>query len=592
MPLITPRRRFLITAPLALLLPAGLLTYLGLRTVEGVDLQYDLWAKEKVNGIVSSARNSTTNRVIYTIQKPFRDAFVWEGIRQFVEFPLPDNFSFVLNEPLPAANLLFVYGSDHNLYFFQRKTIPEEDSEENNKENNKNRKDSEWILSPSSSVLFSSQLKSSIESTIDTTRDNAQDTNSSNLQLINSFRTLHYPPSETYPINGKRELIFYTLLEEPSPDEKTSWIQSIGLTINFDYINTVFFSSLLNDFSTRLNETWPELQQPIAIEDDLLQIRVASMNGPNDAPMQESSKYRPEIFHNEYFPWYRIHFSETIGVELMEYAKNLKIFYYCLIAAANVIMVSSLMGALRNISKELALSDLRSNFVARVSHELRTPLGLIRLYSETLEMNRAKTEEKRKEYLHAITKESERLTHMINNILNFSRIEANSQHYTIVLDNLEPIVLETVETMRYHFERHGLEIEVSVEEDIPRVRCDAEALQQALYNLMNNAMKYTGDGKNIQVSARQQDGEAIISVKDFGIGIAPDQQDKIFAEFYRVDDPQVRETGGSGLGLAVVKHIVEAHGGRITVQSQLRQGSTFSIHIPIPKEITENGDYS
>lgn len=584
MPLITPRRRFLITAPLALLLPAGLLTYLGLETVKGVDIQYELLAREKVNGIITSVRNSTSNRVIYTIQKPFHDAFVVEGIKQFDEFPLPDGWAFHLNDALPAANLLFVYGSDRNLYFFRRKSNSLPRDQEANKITT-NGIYTEWILS-SSEFIFAGQLKSAIESALETNTDSVQP----NIQLINTFRTLHYPPMETYPIDGKRELIFYTILNESPPLGKTTRIQAIGLTVDFDYINTIFFNSLLSDFSSRLPEMWPELQHPIAIEDNLLQIRVASMNGPNDAPMTESLKYRPEIFHNEFFPWYRLHFSTTIGEELMEYANNLKIFYFCLIATANVVMIASLIGALRNISKELALSDLRSNFVARVSHELRTPLGLIRLYSETLEMNRAKTDEKRKEYLHAITKESERLTHMINNILNFSRIEANSQHYTFTMDNLESIVLETVDTMRYHFERHGLEILVSIEDDIPQVRCDAEALQQALYNLMNNAMKYTGDGKAVEVRAYRNDGEAIVSVTDRGIGIALDQQEKIFAEFYRVDDPQVRETGGSGLGLAVVKHIVEAHHGSITVQSKLRQGSTFAIHIPIPKETKANGD--
>jgi len=150
-----------------------------------------------------------------------------------------------------------------------------------------------------------------------------------------------------------------------------------------------------------------------------------------------------------------------------------------------------LFGALRNIAKELEISDMRSDFVARISHELRTPLGLIRLYAETLEMDRTKDEDKRKEYLRSITKESERLTHLINNILNFSLIEAEKKQYSMVETQIDDVVYDTIETIQYHLERYGFNLDVNIEENLPSLYCDPESIQQAIYNLLTNAMKYS-----------------------------------------------------------------------------------------------------
>ncbi len=571
MPLITPRRRFLIIAPLALLLPAGLLTFLGLETVRGLEKQYGEMANLKVEEIVNQVRNTTSNKVIYTIQEPFKKIFDLEGVKQFKSLPLEDGFSFSLTDSLPAVDMIFVYGSDHKLYFFKRQKIINDSDDD---------KKSTWILSSDDLTDFSNRIKSAINVNI-TSLLEAIDKDILPLSQRN-FQTLRYPDN-IYPLDGRRELAFYTITNIEQPSNKTSWLQAIGITINFEYINSTFFNNMLD-------EMWLHLQHTIAIEDSLIQQRVAQVIDSSEGTMRESSTFRPTIFHNNYFPWYKLHFSASIGEEYIQIANYHKLFYYSLIAVANIIMIASVIGALRNISKELALSDLRSNFVARVSHELRTPLGLIRLYSETLEMNRAKNEQKRKEYLHAITKESERLTHMINNILNFSRIEANSEHYSFSSASIEPVIMDTVDTMRYHLERNGLSIHVAVDPDLPLVQCDTDALQQALYNLLNNAMKYSGDGKEILVRAYSKKKTVIIDITDYGIGIDPAHQEHIFNEFYRVDDPAVRETGGSGLGLAVVKHIVEAHQGHLSVNSKTGKGSTFSIHLPIINNETDNYD--
>ena len=570
MPLITPRRRFLIIAPLALLLPAGLLTFLGLETVRGLENQYVEMANLKVEEIVNQFRNTTSNKVIYTIQEPFKKILDLEGAKQIDSFPLEKGFSLTLTDTLPAVEMILIYGSDHKLYFFKRQKIINDNDED---------KSSTWVISQDDYTDFSNRIKSAINVNI-----------ASQLEAIGNdiypprrtFQTLRYPDA-LYPLDGRRELAFYNISNIKPPSNKSSWIQAIGITIDFDYINNTFFNNMLEEMGLNMQHT-------LAIEDALLQQRIAQVVDPSEGTMRESSQYRPTVFHNNYFPWYKLHFSASIGEEYIQIANYHKLFYYSLIAVANIIMIASVFGALRNISKELALSDLRSNFVARVSHELRTPLGLIRLYSETLEMNRAKNEQKRKEYLHAITKESERLTHMINNILNFSRIEANSEHYCFSIASIEPVIMDTVDTMRYHFERNGLSIHVAVDPELPLIQCDTDALQQALYNLLNNAMKYSGDGKEVLVRAYFKKNNVVIDITDYGIGIDPAHQEHIFNEFYRVDDPQVRETGGSGLGLAVVKHIIEAHQGHLNVNSKAGKGSTFSIHLPIINNETDNYD--
>lgn len=569
MALVTPRRKFLITAPLALLLPAGLLTYLGLGMVRGVESRWERRAEEVVSNIVSSVRDRAARHLGQKITTPFRYTFQNQTDTLLPNPPLPEETSFEVNENMPFASQIFFYGIDGQLYFFERVKDHINGG-------------SKWILTPSSPSIFTTRLKSDIDTEIETSieiydRDPPSDEGF-------PFQSLAYP-DDLYPPDTQRELAFFFIINpiRPQPEmdikdpSKPGYI-AVGFTFNFDYLNDTFFNTILE-------EMWDypgELRYPITIVDRVTQEPVGLINNTNYSAVNRS-KYIPRSFSND-FPWYRIHFSRYIEDDIMGFAKNEKIVYYCLIATANLIMIVGVVGALRNILHELALADMRSNFVARVSHELRTPLGLIRLSAETLELGRIKSDEKRNEYLHSITKESERLTHLINNILDFSQIEAHKKDYAFVQAPLEDIVYDSADSMRYHIERHGLQLEMNVEPDLPSISCDPEALQQAFYNLLSNAMKYTGEGKTITVNAFQTISEAIIEVSDEGIGIAPDQQRKIFQEFYRVDDPLVRETGGSGLGLAVVKHIVEGHNGYIRIKSSPGKGSTFSIHLPLKRK--------
>jgi signal transduction histidine kinase len=235
---------------------------------------------------------------------------------------------------------------------------------------------------------------------------------------------------------------------------------------------------------------------------------------------------------------------------------------------------------LRATAREMKLAQAKSTFVSNVSHELKTPLALIRLFAETLELGRVKSGEKAQEYYRIINNESRRLTQLINNILDFSKIEAGRKEYEFVESDVAEVVEEVIRSYEYQIVNSGFELNAYIEHDLPPVLIDRDAISQAVLNLINNAVKYSDGVKEITVQVRSQDRSIAIEVADKGIGIPRSEQEKIFEKFYRVSTGLVHNTKGSGLGLALVKHIVEAHGGKIVVDSTPGKGSRFTLLIP------------
>ncbi len=247
----------------------------------------------------------------------------------------------------------------------------------------------------------------------------------------------------------------------------------------------------------------------------------------------------------------------------------------------SLVLAGGLILTHRNVAKEMALARLKSDFVSNVSHELRTPLSLIRLYAETLEMGRITSQEKTHEYYQIIRKESERLTALINNILDFSRIEAGRKEYDFRETDLSELVRATLESYRYQIEQSGFTFEEKLARNLPPMKVDREAMARSLLNLVNNALKYSQDSRYIGVNLYPDSDRVKLEVIDHGIGIPRGEQGKIFEKFYRVGDPLVHNTKGSGLGLSLVKHIVNAHGGDVSVDSTPGQGSKFTIALPL-----------
>ena len=245
-------------------------------------------------------------------------------------------------------------------------------------------------------------------------------------------------------------------------------------------------------------------------------------------------------------------------------------------------LIGGVVIALRAASRAMKLSQMKTDFVSNVSHELRTPLASVRVFGEFLKLGRVKEPDKIQEYGEYIETESRRLTQLINNILDFSRIESGQKTYHFEQTGVEGVVVDTLKTFDVVLEQNGFTLNLEKPSfPLPQVVIDPDAIAQAFINLLDNAVKYSSGSKEIGVKLAEHGETVMISVIDHGVGIASEEREKVFEKFYRVGNSLVHDVKGSGLGLSIVKHIVEAHHGRVTVESDPGRGSAFIIHLPV-----------
>jgi two-component system phosphate regulon sensor histidine kinase PhoR len=269
------------------------------------------------------------------------------------------------------------------------------------------------------------------------------------------------------------------------------------------------------------------------------------------------------------------------GTTLDDISKSRAETNLILLGIVNVILLFGAIFVVKNVSSAMALAKMKTDFVANVSHELRTPLTLIRMFAEMLDMGRVTSEAKRKYYLEMIVSESARLSQLITNILDFARIESQKKVYRFRPMNLKGLVEETLATYKFHLEQKKFKLEADLCNGLPAANIDSEAIKQAVVNLLDNAIKYSLEEKHIRVTLAAQNKHLVLSVTDRGMGIPQTEQKKIMEKFYRVESSLVHNTKGSGLGLSLVKQIMEVHGGEINVRSHPGKGSTFSLVFPI-----------
>jgi signal transduction histidine kinase len=282
----------------------------------------------------------------------------------------------------------------------------------------------------------------------------------------------------------------------------------------------------------------------------------------------------------ETLPAWRVALYQPDGVSPKAAVRRQTMLFTAAFVLLLVVIVLSLGASYRVLRRESEMARLKSDFVANVSHDLKTPLSLIRMFAETLELGRVTDEPKRREYYGVITRESERLTRLIDNVLDFSRIESGRQRYDIAPCAVEPLVHEVLDAFRYPLADRGFKVDLAIEPDLPEVPLDAAAIKQALANLVDNAIKYSGERRRLAVTARRDGGDVCIEVADDGIGIHPSERERIFEKFYRIGRSETQGRRGSGVGLALVKHIAEAHGGHVSVESRPGEGSRFTLHLP------------
>jgi two-component system phosphate regulon sensor histidine kinase PhoR len=272
-------------------------------------------------------------------------------------------------------------------------------------------------------------------------------------------------------------------------------------------------------------------------------------------------------------------------LSLRKQVRERRIAEVALIGITLAVVLGGLLVMLAAVRKERRLNELKSEFISNVSHELKTPLSLIRMFGELISMGKLKNPETSREYADIITRESERLARLIDNVLDFARMERGKVAYDVKPDaDLAEVVERALDVYRYRMDREGFKLTVEIEPDLPPVSLDENAMTLVVLNLMDNAMKYGKEGKEggeVTVRLRRDRASLALSVQDNGPGIRPEEQRKVFERFYRAKRARGRPIRGSGIGLSLVRHIAEAHGGKVMLASEENQGCTFTVTIPV-----------
>ncbi|MCX5881499.1 MAG: ATP-binding protein, partial [Deltaproteobacteria bacterium] len=236
---------------------------------------------------------------------------------------------------------------------------------------------------------------------------------------------------------------------------------------------------------------------------------------------------------------------------------------------------------LNDVTRLRRLENMRKDFAANVSHEIKTPLTAIKGFVETLKTGALNRPEEAIRFLGIIEKHTNRLNAIIDDLMKLSMIEQKTDKKEILLENrsLLPILQSARHVCQSMADEKAIQIMLSCEETLS-IHLNAALIEQAFVNLLDNAIKYSGPGSSIEIEVKQMDTEVSVSFRDHAIGIAPEHLPRLFERFYRADPSRSRKLGGTGLGLAIVKHIVNAHAGRITVESSPGKGSEFVVYLP------------
>lgn len=375
------------------------------------------------------------------------------------------------------------------------------------------------------------------------------------------------------------------LLVKPIADEKARVVGVVGMFLDQQVFQNDYLLPALNEI---LPGSFPEEHQEVVLTlSEKKKVFYASQ--PFEGSAYDATFQLPFVFGDWYVGMRMKHMTEE------QWSRR----YFLTNLASSLLTALVLLGGivltLRTASRAMRLSQMKSDFVSNVSHELRTPLASIRVFGEFLKMGRVRDNEKIREYGEYIETESRRLTQLINNILDFSKIESGQKTYHFEPADIEAVVTETLKTFTVRLEQSGFAITFDTPQShLPLAVMDSDSIAQAFINLLDNAVKYSGESRTINVQLGAQDGYVTISVTDYGIGIAADERTKVFEKFYRVSTGLVHDVKGSGLGLSIVQHIIEAHQGKVTVESEPGKGSTFTIHLPVdehtqPREQANSG---
>jgi len=276
----------------------------------------------------------------------------------------------------------------------------------------------------------------------------------------------------------------------------------------------------------------------------------------------------------------------VLGILMLVFNKaDLNIVFGILVVTLVGVLITGTVLALVFLHREANVSKLQSDFVSKVSHELRTPLTSIRMFVETLQLKRVSSPDEVDACLAVLNRETERLTQRIERLLDWGRMESGKRVYERKLERVEQIVAEALEAFDSSHVGRREAVHVNLVPHLPMIEADRSALVDALLNLLSNAYKYSRERGKIRLEARADERYVRIAVIDQGIGIARREHRRIFDKFYRANELLSSDVEGSGLGLAIVRHVVQAHGGRVELESELGKGSTFTLVLPRPGNV-------
>ena len=330
-------------------------------------------------------------------------------------------------------------------------------------------------------------------------------------------------------------------------------------------------------FCLELNQIWSGIKKSDYCENTEFEYNI-NLIEKEESNSQTNNELGFTTEFSSFFPTHMVRISLK-DINLVDtYVKRRSWTYGIALVLLLGAMLLGVLLILRDILREKRLSRLRSDFVSNVTHELKTPLTSIHMFAESILLGRVKTTTGKKEYLNIILKETERLKRMINNILDFSKREKGKLEYSFKKVDITALVKSALHDLDYWLVEENFSVHTEIEENV-FINADPDALKQAVINLLSNAIKYSRNTKEIFCKLIKEKDTINIVVEDKGIGIPEDQTDLIFDKFYRIGQNRGEETSGTGLGLTVVKEIVEAHNGRVLVESQINEGSKFTIII-------------
>lgn len=309
----------------------------------------------------------------------------------------------------------------------------------------------------------------------------------------------------------------------------------------------------------------------------------------NSQPISRNAKYFYEMrFPTTLYKWL-LQVVPRNYTELEQNARNTRRANLFLIVLSMALIFCSLAIIYVAGRKERQLAQLKEDFISNVSHELKTPLSLIRMFSEMLVSNRIKNEAARQEYYGIIHNESDRMSRLISNLLDFASLERDRRGLNLEKVSMPQLVAKELEAYRHQIRKDGFEVVTRIGSDIPDTMADPNAISMAFFNLLDNAVKYSGDHKIVTVQLSRTDRTIDLSIRDEGPGIPEAERTKIFEKFFRGSGADVKKVRGSGIGLSITKQVADMHGGEVTVESEVGRGSVFTLKIPIREAAGEAG---